>query len=94
MAFYIAARCNGHKDRFLTEDEKGWTEHLDEAFKTVSWDDIENKYKALMMEVERHENFNKPVTRRIEEAFPMKSGTLCIVEEVMVALTKRGVQLR
>lgn len=94
MAFYITARCKDQKDRFLNEEEAGWTENPAEAYKTVSWDDVENKYKALMMDIERHENFGKPITKLIAEAFPMKSGTLCISEEVMVPLTKRGVVLR
>lgn len=94
MAFYITARCQGQSDRFLNEEENGWTDNLEQAYRTISWDDVENKYKALLMDIERHENYNKPATRIILEAFPMKSGTLCISEEVMVPLTKRGVVLR
>jgi len=94
MAFYIAAKSRGQKDLFLNELETGWTDNPAEAYRAVSWDDVELKYKDLMSQVERHENFGWIAPEIIKAAFPTKSGTLCIVEEVMVSLTKRGVVLK
>lgn len=94
MAFYITAYTHGLKHLYLHANEQQWTDEIVQAYGTMSWDEVERKFKDLMTQVERHEKFIKPVTELLKEAFPKGTGTLCIIEDVTAVITKRSVTLK
>jgi hypothetical protein len=98
MAFMIAIREKGQKDRFLTDPKSGsvslWTVYQADAFQTERYPEVEEKFQDILKQIESHELGNKPASPLLKQAFSKGTGSVAIVESTISTVVARAVTVR